>query len=91
MPQFNTRNPRPVTPNPQLVTLALQLVTPDSIGGPCLLSSPTMDTRMRGYDKHLSPPTPTLVTPEPSTCHPRLDRGSMPAAFAHHGYPHARV
>ena len=23
--------------------------------------------------------------------HPRLDRGSMPCAFASHGYPHARV
>jgi hypothetical protein len=32
-------------PNPQLVT-------PDSIGGPCLLPSPTMDTRMRGYDRY---------------------------------------
>ena len=26
-------------------------VTPDSIGGPCLLPSPYMDTRVRGYDK----------------------------------------
>ncbi len=30
---------------------APEFVTPDSIGGPCLLPSPYMDTRVRGYDK----------------------------------------
>ena len=34
-------------------------VTPDLIGGPYLLPSTAMDTRMRGYDKF--PVTPDLI------------------------------
>ncbi len=39
---------RPIS---ELVAQKLKFVTPDLIGGPCLLPSSAVDTRLRGYDK----------------------------------------
>ena len=41
----------PVTPPLHSSPSTPGFVTPDSIGGPCLPPSNTMDTRIRGYDK----------------------------------------
>ena len=42
---------RPIS---ELVAQKLKFVTPDLIGGPCLLPSSAVDTRLRGYDKEQS-------------------------------------